>query len=559
MNSKKFNRLFRVIVVVTLFAAILADASGDRPTDKSTATRSMVIAANGMVATSQPLAAMAGLRILQQGGNAIDAAVATAAALNVVEPMSTGIGGDMFALVWIAKERKLVGLNGSGRAPSEATLEFFQQKGFQSIPSRGPFPITVPGALDGWCTLLESYGTMSLAQVLSPAIEYAENGFPVSEIIATSWQSAAESLKEMPGFAENYLIAGRAPRVGEVFKQKALAESFRQIARQGKQVFYGGEIGKKIVDFVRAQGGLLSLKDLAEHRSTWVAPLSTNYRGYTVYELPPNGQGIAVLEMLNILEGYDLKPLGHNSADYLHLLIETKKLAYADLHRFIADPEFSEIPTETLISKEYAAQLRKLIDLNRAAREVNTPLMQQAGDTIYLTVVDKDRNCVSFINSLYSHFGSGLVVPGTGICLQNRGALFFLDPTHPNRLEPSKRPFHTIIPAMVFRDSKPYFCFGVMGGAMQPQGHVQVLLNLIDFGMNVQEAGEAARFRHFTRGVALESDIDALTRYKLIRKGHRIIWEVGCFGGYQGILIDPNSGVLYGGSDIRKDGCAVGW
>jgi len=558
MKKKSIARLFGLISAILLLSAGLATAQGDRPTDKSIATRSMVIANNGMVATSQPLAALAGLRILQQGGNAIDAAIATAAVLNVVEPMSTGIGGDMFALAWVAKENKLVGLNGSGRASRKATFEFFQQRDLKEIPDRGPLAITVPGALHGWCTLLEEYGTMSLEQVLAPAIEYAEQGFPVSEIIATSWEGDARSLIDIPSWADNYLIDGRTPQVGEIFIQKALAETFKKVAREGKDVFYKGEIANKIADFVQAQGGLLTLEDLINHTSTWVEPISTIYKGYEVYELPPNGQGIAVLEMLNILEGYDLKSLGHNSADYLHLLIEAKKLAFADLHSFVSDPEFSKVPVETMISKEYAAKLRKFIDMNRAAREVKTPLMKEEGDTIYLTVVDKDRNCVSFINSLYDHFGSGLVVPGTGICLQNRGSLFSLDSKHPNCIEPGKRPFHTIIPAMVLKDGKPFFCFGVMGGSMQPQGHLQVLLNIIEFGMNVEEAGEAPRFRHYTRGVALESEIDALTRYKLIRKGHRIIWGLS-FGGYQGIMIDPETSVLYGGSDIRKDGCAVGW
>lgn len=552
-------RLFLFITIIIFIGISLALAQGDRPTDKTKTARSMVIAHNGMVATSQPLAAMAGLRILLQGGNAFDAAVATAAALNVVEPMSTGIGGDMFALAWVEKDKKLVGLNGSGRAGRKASLDYFKQRGLEEIPIQGPLPVTVPGALHGWCTLLEKYGTMSLEQVLAPAIEYAEQGFPVSEIIATSWESAAHSLKDSPNWANNYLIDGRAPQIGEIFKQRALAETFKKLVAGGKDVFYKGEIAKKIADFIQEQGGPLTLKDLADHTSTWVEPISTTYKGYEIYELPPNGQGIAVLEMLNILEGYDLKSLGHNSADYLHLLIEAKKLAFADLNRFVADPAFSKMPLETMISKEYASQLRKLININRAAREVKTPLMQEEGDTIYLTVVDKDRNCVSFINSLYDHFGSGLVVPGTGICLQNRGALFSLDPQHPNCIAPGKRPFHTIIPAMVLKDGKPFLCFGVMGGAMQPQGHLQVLLNIIEFGMNVEEAGEAPRFRHLDEGVALESKIDGLTRYQLMSKGHRIIWTVGAFGGYQGILIDPKSGVLYGGSDIRKDGCAVGW
>jgi len=554
--KKDINRLLISITVFILLSAILASAQGDRPTDKSKATRSMVIATNGMVATSQPLAAIAGLRILMEGGNAIDAAIAAAAVLNVVEYYSTGIGGDMFAMVWVAREKKLVGLNGSGRAPYKATLEYFQKKGLKRIPYRGALPVTVPGALDGWCTLLEKYGTMSLEQVLVPAIEYAEHGFPVSEIIATDWQNSVESLKDLPGYADNYLINGRAPHVGEIFKQKALAETFRKIGREGKDVFYKGEIAKKIVDFIQAQGGLLSLKDMAEHKSTWVEPISTTYRDYEVYELPPNGQGIVVLEMLNILEGFDLKSVGQNSADYLHLLIEAKKLAFADLHSFVADPEFSKVPVETMLSKEYAAELRKQININRAAREVETPLMQESRDTAYVTVVDKERNCVSFINSLYGE--SGLVVPGTGIYLHNRGVLFSLDPKHPNRLEPGKRPFHTILPAMLLKNGKPFLCFGVIGGSQQPQGQLQVLLNIIEFGMNAEEAGEAPRFRHLANGIGLESKIDAFTRYELARKGHRIIWT-SSYGGYQGIMIDPKTGVLNGGSDIRKDGCAVGW
>jgi len=541
--------------MLTLGGTLMA---GDRPAGVLNQTRSAVLATHGMVATSQPLAAQAGLRILQQGGNAVDAAVATAAMLNVVEPMSTGIGGDMFAVVYMAKSGELAGLNGSGRSGYAASIDFFTKQGIKAIPTTGVHSISVPGAVDGWETLLKKYGTMSLAQVLQPAIEHAVKGFPVSEIIAADWEHSVPKLKSHPDTARTYLVEGRAPKVGEIFVQPNLARTLQKIAASGSEAFYRGDIAQEIVSSLQKLGGQLTTKDFADHRSTWVNPVSTAYRGVKVFELPPNGQGIAALEMLNILEGFDLKSLGHNSAAYLHLLVEAKKLAFADRDAYYADPEKVAVPVDRLISKEYAEQQRKRIDLQKASRSFDAGLTSQ-GDTIYLTVVDKDRNCVSFINSLFHAFGSGIVAGNTGICLQNRGCLFSLDPKHPNRLEPHKRPFHTIIPAMAFKNDKPWLVFGVMGGDMQPQGHVQVLVNMVDFGMNVQLAGEAPRFRHLYEGLALESGIGSEVRQSLADRGHRIVEVPGEFGGYQAIMIDPDTGVLLGGSDPRKDGCVAAW
>jgi gamma-glutamyltranspeptidase/glutathione hydrolase len=544
-------------LLFSLFLGGIAMA-GDRPAGVSNQTRSAVLATQGMVATSQPLAAQAGLQVLQQGGNAIDAAVATAAVLNVVEPMSTGIGGDMFAIVYMAKTRELAGLNGSGRSGYAASIEFFTKQGMNAIPTTGVHSISVPGAVDGWETLLHKYGTMSLAQVLKPAIEHAAKGFPVSEIIAADWEHSLAKLKAHPDTARTYLKDGRAPKMGEIFIQPNLAITLQKIAIGGSDAFYRGDLAREIVSSLQKLGGQLTLKDFADHHSTWVKPVSTTYRGVELFELPPNGQGIAALEMLNILEGFDLKSLGHNSAEYLHLLVEAKKLAFADRDAYYADPDKVAVPVDKLTSKEYGELQRKRIDQKRAARSFEQGLTGQ-GDTIYLTVVDKERNCVSFINSLFHSFGSGIVAGDTGICLQNRGCLFSLDPKHPNRLEPHKRPFHTIIPALAFKKSKPWLVFGVMGGDMQPQGHVQVLLNMVDFGMNVQLAGEASRFRHSYEGLALETEIGAEARRSLIEKGHHIVQAVGEFGGYQAIMIDPETGVLMGGSDPRKDGCVVGW
>ena len=523
--------------------------------------RSPVMSRRGIVAASQPLAAQAGASILLQGGNAIDAAIATAAALNVVEPYSTGIGGDAFALVYLRKTGELKALNASGRAPYAATPDKYRSLGYQQMPFSGIHAVTIPGALDGWCSLLEKHGTMSLSQALAPAIELAENGFPVTEIIGHTWQKNTTRLQANASAARTYLLDGRAPEPGETFRQPDLANTFKKIAGGGRDVFYRGEIAAAIVACSEENGGLITLKDLNDHTSTWVTPISTNYRGYDIYECPPNGQGLIALLALNILEAYDLKSLGHNSPEYLHLLIEAIKLGFADSRRYVADPDFVDIPLEGLLAKSYAEQRRKLIDNNRAARRVETGV--PAGDTVYLAVTDRDGNSVSFINSLYHEFGAGIVVGGAGICLQNRGANFNLEAGHPPCIEPHKRPYHTIIPAMAFKDDELFLTFGVMGGFMQPQGHVQVLLNIIDFDMDVQTALDAPRFRYAGSGDSnFEPGIPAEALKELTRKGHGIA-ELDDpysqeFGGGQIIMVHPSSKALIAGSDPRKDGCAIG-
>ena len=526
--------------------------------------RSEVMSTHGIVATSQPLAAQAGISMLLQGGNAIDAAIATAAALNVVEPMSTGLGGDVFALLYLSRSNELKALNASGRAPYAANLETLRALGYSRMPEMGIHTVTVPGALDGWSLLLEKYGTMSLAQVLAPAIDLAEHGFPVTEMIAHLWKKNSAKLQSNVNAADTYLIAGRAPEVGEVFVQPDLARTFEKIAEGGRDVFYRGEIAEAIVACSRENDGLFTMQDLNDHTSTWVTPISTNYRGYDVYECPPNGQGLVVLLALNILEGYDLQSLGHNSPEYLHLLIEAMKLAFADASKYVADPDFVDIPLDNLLSKSYAERRRQLIDMNKARQEVEAGIPNTQGDTVYLAVTDKEGNSVSFINSLYQGFGSGIVVEGTGICLQNRGSQFSLESGHPNRIEPHKRPYHTIIPAMVFRDSCLFLTFGVMGGFMQPQGHVQVLLNIIDFSMGVQTALDAPRFRYYPQGgqCAFEPGIPSSVLGELAKKGHSLTKLDDPysqeFGGGQAIMVHPSSKVFIAGSDPRKDGCAIG-
>ena len=536
-----------------------AAQTADRPADDAGLGRSPVLARNGMVATSQPLASAAGLRVLLDGGNAVDAAVAAAAVLNVVEPMMCGIGGDLFALYYEAAADTLHGLNATGRAGSRASADELRGRGLERMPGSGPLVVTVPGALDGWDELATRFGTRPLADLLAPAIAYAEDGFPVSEIIAAQWKSAEAKLRRHPAAAANYLVDGeRAPRHGEVFRSPDLARTFRRIADEGPEVFYRGEIADRIHDFLEAEGGFVTREDLAAHDSDWVEPISTTFRGVEVFQVPPNSQGFVALEMLNLLEGFDLAALGHNSAAYLHHLVEAKKLAFADRDAYLADPEHMRAPLETLLSKEYAEARRGEISGDRAAREV-APGLTDDGDTIYLTVVDKDRNAVSLIYSLFGSFGSGLVVPGTGIALQNRGTGYSLEPGHPNELAPGKRALHTNMPGMAFRDGRPWITYGVMGGDMQPQGHTQVLLNRIEFGMHVQKAGEMPRFRHGSDGVGLESGIDSDTRQALIRMGHGVKTRFGAYGGYQAIEIDWENGVLLGGSDPRKDGAAVGY
>ena len=533
----------------------------------------MIVAEHGIVATSQPLAAQAGLDILKRGGNAADAAVAAGAVMGVVEPMSCGIGGDLFVIYWDNKTKKLYGLNGSGRSPYKLTREVFAKQGLTEIPDEGPLSWSVPGCVAGWSDLVARFGSRPLAELLEPAINYAEHGFPVSEIIAADWKSSTKSLARWPDAAATFLIDGRPPAVGEKFRNPRLAATYRAIAGSGADAFYRGSIAEQIVKFSKANGGYFSLDDFSDHRSEWVDPVSTNYRGYDVWELPPNGQGIAVLEMLNMLEGYDLASMGPTSADYLHLFIEAKKLAFADRARFYADPTFARLPLAELISKPYAERQRRRIDLARAATDVppGDPKLAH-GDTIYLTVVDKDRNCCSYIQSNYYGFGSQMIPGDLGFALQNRGTLFALDDEHLNRYEPHKRPFHTIIPALVTKDGRPWFVFGVMGGDMQPQGHVQVLVNLIDFDMNVQAAGDAPRVRHSGSAtptglsgdadggsVFVESGISNEAVAALRAKGHRVARARGGYGGYQGILIDWQHGTLAAGSESRKDGCAVGY
>lgn len=555
-----FRNIVTILAIILFISVTTVNSQksiGDKPAKGGGRTRSAVRGMNGMVATSQPLASAAGLRILQQGGNAVDAAVAAAAVLCVVEPMMVSPGGDLFALVWDAKKKELKALNASGRSPKAASIEEMKKRGFTKTPPDGIHSVTVPGAVDGWAKLLERYGTMKLSQVLQPAIDYAERGFPVTDVIAGDWDNAIQ-YKANADFAATFLPNGKPLAAGEIFTNKNLANTLKLVAAKGRDVFYTGEIGQKILKFAQAQGGLHTAQDFANHTSNWLDPISTTYRGHTVYELPPNNQGLAVLEMLNILEGYDVKSLGHNSAEYLHLLVEAKKLAYADRAWHIADPAFYKAPLEKLLSKEYAAELRRKIDAGKAGSD--TPPSSRGGeDTVYLTVVDKDHNAVSFIQSIFSAFGSGLVAGDTGVVLHNRGAGFSFDPNNPNKLEGGKRPFHTLIPGMVFRDGKPWLTFGLMGGDMQAQGHAQVLLNLIDFGMDVQQAGEQARFRHFESGLALESAIGSDVRKLLEAKGHKLTIAPGMFGGYQAIVIDPKTGALFGGSDPRKDGCAIGW
>ncbi len=537
--------------------------------------RSVVIAKHGIVATSHPLAAQAGLDILKSGGNAADAAIAANAMIGLVEPMSCGIGGDLFAIYWDAKTQKLYGLNASGRSPYEINREVFAKQNLNEMPENGPMSWSVPGCVDGWEMLRTKFGTLPYSKLLAASIQTAEEGFPVTEIIAGYWSAAAKNLAKWPDAAKTYLLNGKAPSVGEIFKNPNLASSYREIAVGGRDAFYSGAIAHEIVRFSQANGGYFSELDFKEHTSEWVPPVSTNYRGYDVWELPPNGQGIAALQMLNILEKHDVKKLGPFHPDYLHVLIESKKLAFADRSRFYFDPAFGVPPTNELISKAYAAKQIARIDLAKAAKQVEPGKIESRlthGDTIYLTVVDKDRNCCSLIQSNFNGFGSQVVPGNVGFVLQNRGCLFSLDPTHPNRLEPHKRPFHTIIPAFVTRNGLPYLTFGVMGGDFQPQGHVQVLINMIDFDMNVQQAGEHPRIQHSgsatptgrpmaTSGgsVGHEYGIPKETLQTLVERGHQLAAPGGAFGGYQAILIDHTNGVLHGGSDPRKDGCAVGY
>lgn len=562
---------FKPIILCVLLLVSLSGWSQDRLASRNHATRAEVLATQGMVATSQPLCTQVGLDVLKAGGNAIDAAIAANACLGLMEPTGNGIGGDLFAIVWDAKAEELVGLNASGRSPQNLTLEYFQEQGYESIPATGPLPVSVPGAVSGWKALHDRWGSMPVADLLAPTVQYARRGFPVSELIAYYWAMGARIHGHQPNFADTYMIAGdHAPAKGEVFTNPALANTLESLGKEGLASFYEGEIAATIADFIQDQGGFLSEEDLKNHTVEWVTPVSVNYRGYDVYELPPNGQGIAALQILAILEGYDIASMGFGSAEYIHTFTEAKKLAFEDRARYYADMDFFDVPVQGLISEDYAAERRALIDPHRAARAYE-PGELARGETIYLTTADKDGNMVSLIQSNYRGMGSGMVPPGLGFMLQDRGELFSLTPGHANVYEPGKRPFHTIIPAFVMKDGAPYISFGLMGGAMQPQGHAQIIVNMVDFGMNLQEAGDAPRIRHagssqptgeeMTNGgtLHLESGIAYEEIKKLMRMGHRIEWSNGGFGGYQAIMRHPETGVYYGASESRKDGQAAGY
>jgi len=562
-----------ILLLLGLMISLTTSAQGfDRPVGEPFASRSEIIAPHGMVATSQPLATQVALDILKAGGSAIDAAIAANATLGLMEPTGCGIGGDLFAIVWDAEKRELSGLNASGRSPQLLTLEHFKKEGIESVPYLGPLSVSVPGAVDGWFELHAKYGRLPMTELLAPAIAYASDGFPLSEVIAAGWANNAKTRADYPGFKETYMPNGQPPAKGEIFKNPRLADTYRQIAEGGRNAFYKGEIARKIDSYMTERGGFLRYDDFAAHRSEWIAPVSTNYRGYDVFELPPNGQGIAALQLLNLLEGYDLKSMGYGSADYIHTLVEAKKIVYEDRAKFYADPEFYDAPVARLISKDYADERRKLINPDKAA--VSYPAgdaMLETGDTIYMTVADSAGNMISLIQSNYGGMGSGMTPGDLGFMLQNRGALFSLQEGHANVFEPGKRPFHTIIPAFVMKDGKPFMSFGVMGGSIQPQGHVEILVNVIDFGMNIQEAGDAARIRHtgssqptdevMTDGgvVYMESGIGEDVREQLKEKGHNVATERIDYGGYQAIRRDNEEGVYYGASESRKDGQAAGY
>ncbi len=560
----------RTITLLLVIGVCINVFAQDRITGKPFATRSEVIAQHGMAATSHPLATQVAIDILKKGGSAVDAAIAANACLGLMEPVSNGIGGDLFAIVWDAKTQKLYGLNASGRSPKSLTLDYFLENGYESIPYYGPLPVSVPGCVDGWYELHKKFGKLSMKENLQPTIDYAREGFPMAELIAYYLQLSAPRYEKYPGFSDVFMPNGSTPKKGEVFKNPYLANTLEKIAKGGRDVFYKGDIARTIDQYMKEQGGFLSYEDLASHKSEWVEPVSTNYRGYDVWELPPNGQGIAALQMLNILEDYDLRSMGFGSEEYMHLFIEAKKLAFEDRAKFYSDPDFNDLPVEELISKEYAAERQKLINSDRAARSYPAGKLGH-GDTIYLTVADKDGNMVSLIQSNYLGIGSGMTPTGLGFVLQDRGNLFSLDKDHMNVFEPGKRPFHTIIPAFVTKDGKPFLSFGVMGGAMQPQGHVQILVNIIDFDMNIQEAGDAPRINHegssqptgstMTDGgtVQLESGFDVEVVRELRKKGHNIAFSVGPYGGYQAIKWDEKNKVYYGASESRKDGMAAGY
>ena len=555
-------------IILSLALMTMSGYGYDRITGEQFASRSEVIGQHGMVATSHPLATQIGIDVLKKGGTAIDAAIAANIALGLMEPTGSGIGGDLFAIVWDAEEQKLFGLNASGPAPQSISLDYFKQQKLAKIPPFGPLPVTVPGAVDGWVKLHEKFGNQSFASLFEPTIDYAKKGHPVTETIAYYLDRSKETFKQYPNFSEVWMKDGETTGKGDIFKNPQLANTLEIIAEKGRAGFYEGEVAKTIADFIQAQGGFLTYEDLANFNSEWVEPVSTNYRGYDVWELPPNGQGMVALQILNILENFDVKKMGLFSSDYVHLFTEAKKLAFADRAKHYADPNFSKIPIEQLVSKSYAKERAALIDLAKAA-QVDESGIPNGGDTIYLTAADQFGNMISLIQSNYRGMGSGMVPPGLGFMLQDRGELFSLEEGHANVIEGGKRPFHTIIPAFVTKDNKPYLSFGVMGGATQPQAHAQIIINLIDFGYNLQEAGDAPRLVHTGSSqptdeimldggsLSLEKGFGIAIEEALKEKGHKLQYQKGIFGGYQAILI--KDGVYFGASESRKDGQASGY
>lgn len=567
-----FGQKLLCLLIIALFS-VNATYAVDRITGQQFATRSEIYAPSVMAATSQPLATQIALDVMRNGGSAVDAAIAANAALGLMEPTGNGIGGDLFAMVWDPKTKKLYGYNGSGRSPDKLTLQWFEQNGYKDIPSYGPLPVTVPGAVRGWYDLHAKFGKLPMPENLAPAIRYARNGHPVPQTIAYYWNLAVPRLSKYPGFIEQFTLDGKAPSKGQVWKNPNLANTLQAVADGGADAFYKGRIAKTIADYIQAQGGFLSVEDLANHRGQWLEPISTTYRGVQVWELPPNGQGLAALQMLNILELSDFSKIAFGSPEHVHLFVEAKKLAFADRAALYSDPDFVKAPVAKLLSKPYAAERAKLIQADKAMKAIDAGAVLNQGDTIYLTTADADGMMVSLIQSNYRGMGSGMTPPGLGFILQDRGEQFVLKAGHANSFAPNKRPFHTIIPAFISRNGKPWISFGLMGGAMQPQGHVQIVMNLVDFGMNLQEAGDAPRIHHdgstepagqntpmADGGILnLESQFSYSTVQALMRKGHAIQFADGTYGGYQAIAKDPLTGMYIGASESRKDGQAAGF
>ncbi|WP_405206641.1 gamma-glutamyltransferase [Aquimarina sp. LLG6339-5] len=563
------NSILFIFFIFFISKCIVAQ---DRITGESFATRSVVLGQNGMVATSHPLATQIGLDILKKGGNAIDAAIAANAALGLMEPTGCGIGGDLFAIVWDGKTKKLYGLNASGRSPKNLTFDYFEKHNMSKIPSHGALPVSVPGAIDGWFELHQKFGSKSMEEILAPAIDYAEKGFPLTELIAWYLQRSIPFFesKGFPNIVDTYKSqnGGKLPNEGEIYKNPYLASTYRKIAKNGRDAFYKGDIAQIISDFIQKQGGFLSVQDLSDHKSEWVEPVSINYRGYDIWELPPNGQGIAALQMLQILKGYDFSDIEFGSVEHLHLFTEAKKLAFEDRAKYYADMDFFDVPLKELLSDDYANKRRKKIGKRAGTYDAGEI---SAGETIYMTVADNQGTMISLIQSNYRGMGSGMAPPKLGFMLQDRGELFSLQKGQANTYEPGKRPFHTIIPAFITKNNTPYVSFGVMGGDFQPMGHTQIVMNLIDFGMNIQEAGDAPRWDHTggaspmgqitknTGTIRVESGIPYTTLRGLMNKGHKIGSARGIYGGYQAILWDDNNKVYHGASESRKDGQAAGY